>query len=62
MQDICVHPASPEALESGANVVVVETGAIPRDVDSAGDAWRGFGISEARSMLEGAGYTVKQVP
>lgn len=29
--DICVHPPRKEALEWGANVVVVETGAVPRN-------------------------------
>lgn len=62
VRDICVHPASSEALESGANVVVVETGAIPRDTGSADGQWRGFGMAEARKLLENAGYTVRQTP
>lgn len=62
VQDICVHPASPEALKSGANVVVVETGAIPRDTGSTGGVWQDFGMAQARALLEGSGYTVRQTP
>ena len=33
VKDICVHPATLESLKSGANIMVVETGAIPRDTN-----------------------------
>lgn len=56
VQDICVHPASVEALESGANVIVVETGAIPRDTDCAEDSWHGVDMESAHALLRKAGY------
>lgn len=56
--DICVHPASPEALASGANVVVVETGAIPRDRYFSSREWQSFDVETAKNLLTGAGYAV----
>jgi biotin synthase len=58
VKDICVHPASPEALASGANVVVVETGAVPRDTTPSGSHWNDFDLTKARQLLESAGYEV----
>ena len=59
VKDICVHPASIDALTSGANVMVVETGAIPRDVECQNDNWHGVDMQQAKFLLEAAGYTVK---
>lgn len=56
--DICVHPASAEAVQSGANVVVVETGAIPRDQQIAQAEWNRFTAQKATALLQEAGYTV----
>lgn len=56
VRDICVHPASAAALSSGANVVVVETGAIPRDAVPAGADWERFGLEQAKRLLHAAGY------
>ena len=58
VKDICVHPATLEALKSGANIMVVETGAIPRDVNCEADSWHGMDMEKARSLLEEAGYIV----
>lgn len=58
VKDICVHPASAEALASGANVVVVETGAVPRDRQVSDGEWRSFSMEEAREGLIRAGYQV----
>jgi len=58
--DICVHPASDIALKSGANVTVVETGAIPRDDVLIKDDWKKFTADKARTMLENAGYEVRE--
>ncbi|MBR4110435.1 MAG: radical SAM protein [Clostridia bacterium] len=58
VKDICVHPATPEAIQSGANIMVVETGAIPRDVHCEEDNWHGVDIEQARTLLENAGYNV----
>lgn len=57
--DICVHRASELAMEWGANVTVVETGAIPRDTccSSKGE-WRGFDPSTAKKWFRSKGYEV----
>ncbi|MEW5922142.1 MAG: radical SAM protein [Bacillota bacterium] len=56
--DICVHPPSPEALRAGANILVVETGAIPRDRKEEKSAWQQFTIHAALEMLYMEGYDV----
>lgn len=56
--DICIHPASQLALEWGANVVVVETGAIPRDTGNAKREWNNFDINTAATWFKQAGYKV----
>ncbi len=55
---VCVHPPVSLAMERGANVVVVETGAIPRDRKEAGAEWRGFSMKDAVSLLARHGYEV----
>ncbi|WP_295638708.1 helix-turn-helix transcriptional regulator [uncultured Mailhella sp.] len=55
---VCVHPPVSLAVERGANVVVVETGAIPRDRKEAGAEWRGFSMKDAVSLLARHGYEV----
>lgn len=62
VRDICVHPASPAALMSGANVVVVETGAVPRDSRFAEDDWVGAGMQQASALLAGEGYRLSMPP
>lgn len=57
--DICVHPASRQAVEWGANVVVVEEGAVPRSDGFCRDVWRGFDVARARALLREAGYVVR---
>lgn len=57
--DICVHPASRQAVEWGANVVVVEEGAVPRSDGFCRDVWRGFDVARARALLREAGYAVR---
>ncbi len=56
--DICIHPASKLALEWGANVVVVETGAIPRDIGNNKSEWNNFDLETASAWLKQSGYTV----
>lgn len=60
IKDICVHPFSKKAVTSGANVVVVETGAIPRDIAEIKHAWNNFGLEDAKNLLCECGYMVKQ--
>lgn len=59
VKDICVHPVSLEALNSGANVMVVETGAVPRDDKLEESNWNNIDMVKAHELLESAGYTVK---
>jgi len=56
--DICVHPPCREGLQAGANTVVVETGAVPREMEATRSEWQAFTISEARALLASAGYNV----
>ncbi len=56
MPDICVHPPVKKAVEWGANLVVVETGAIPRDEAECAGNWRGFGMAEAKELFRSCGY------
>lgn len=57
---ICVHPPVPQALAWGANVVVVETGAVPRDSEEAHSEWKNFTIADARKLLAEQGYSVRK--
>lgn len=52
----CSHPAHLDVLRAGANAVVVEVGAIPRDKTFAQTEWRGLTMTEARILLRQAGY------
>ncbi|MCS3923859.1 radical SAM protein [Methanosalsum natronophilum] len=54
--NICVHPPNQTALNWGANVLVVETGAIPRDVTKCESEWNGFDIKTATKMFNNANY------
>lgn len=57
--DICVHPASELAVGWGANVVVIETGAIPRDnCSSLKEEWNGFDPDTAKQWFHLNGYQV----
>ena len=58
VKNICVHPASSLALASGANVVVIETGAIPRDTDLAVTKWKRFDCATAKRLFKSEGYTI----
>ena len=53
---ICIHPPIPAALKAGANTVVVECGAIPRDQDTADTLWRGFSIPAANQLFCEQGF------
>ncbi len=56
--DICIHPASQLALDWGANVVVVEAGAIPRDTGNSKNEWQSFDMNTAATWFKQAGYTL----
>lgn len=54
--DICVHPPSKTAMAWGANVVVVDVGAVPRAIGVSASEWNGFDIQRARAWFEEFGY------
>lgn len=56
--DICVHPASQLAMEWGANVVVVDVGAVPRDSNNLDEEWQCFDVKTAKKWFGNAGYEV----
>ncbi len=58
VRHICVHPASNLAIQSGANVVVIETGAIPRDQALASGKWLQFDYHSARKLFKENGFMV----
>ena len=59
VKDICVHPVSLEALNSGANVMVVETGAVPRQDKIEENNWKNIDMIKAHELLQKASYKVK---
>jgi biotin synthase len=56
-----IHPPIPEALYSGASGFTVERGANPRDVSFNDNVWRGFSATEAKKLIEAAGFKCEQV-
>ena len=40
--------------------MVVETGAIPRDVDCKKDSWNGIDMIKANDLLKEAGYKIEK--
>ena len=59
IKNICVHPASKEAVESGANIAVVEMGAVPRAEAFSKKEWNSFAVTDARRLFENAGYDIR---
>ncbi len=57
--DICTHPASELAVQYGANVITLETGAIPRDADFSEGYWEGLHVDEAKYWLQKYGYLIE---
>lgn len=60
VKDICVHPPSETVVKSGANVVVIERGAIPRDAEHSPELWNAFDVKTAKGYFEENGYEVVQ--
>jgi biotin synthase len=58
--DICVHPPTRAGVMAGANTVVVETGAIPRDMEKVRSEWLSFTLTEAKALLAEADYDYLQ--
>lgn len=47
-------PPARRALEWGANVVVVETGAVPRNDAECSAEWQGFTVADAKQLFRDA--------
>ncbi|WP_373218077.1 radical SAM protein [Ruminococcus sp. 5_1_39BFAA] len=60
VRDICAHPPSKAVIQSGANVVVIERGAIPRDTEVADSLWNAFTPDTAKAYFTECGYQVIQ--
>lgn len=56
VKDICVHPSSKTAMSWGANVAVVDVGAVPRSTGVSCTEWNGFDVKTALDWFNGAGY------
>lgn len=56
---VCAHPAALENMTAGANIVVVEKGAIPRDSAPSERDWQAFSAAGAVRLLRRAGYAVR---
>lgn len=53
---LCVHEPILQGLQSGANVVMAESGANPRDQESETTRHRGMSLPQCRQMLFDAGF------
>ena len=53
---VCTHPTDERIVRSGANTVVLEYGAIPRDTEISESEWLGFTVQNASKLLRDAGY------
>ncbi len=58
VDNICVHPPLAEGLRAGANNLVVETGAIPRDLGNEENEWQQFTFETALEMLQKEQYDI----
>jgi biotin synthase len=58
VQVVCSHPPSEALMQAGANAVVVEVGAIPRDQHFASKEWQRFTVDDAKGLLRSAGWEV----
>ena len=57
-KDICAHPAIELAVEYGANVLTLETGAVPRNAKFTDGYWLGLDADQAKEWLGRNGYTI----
>jgi biotin synthase len=58
-EDICAHQPSQMAMASGANVAVVEKGAIPREGGMiSAKEWNGFDASKAKGWFSNQSYQI----
>lgn len=58
IKDLVIHPKVDSALESGANVLVVDIGAIPRSNEVHLEEWDGQDVKKAKKALKEKGYDI----
>lgn len=59
VKDICVHPSSRAVMRAGANVAVVEMGAIPRDAIFSSKEWKELNTTKTVKLFAEEGYKLK---
>lgn len=59
IKDMIIHPLCEKALKCGANCLVVDIGAIPRDNTVYLDEWNGQDVEEAKNILSKNGFNIK---
>ena len=59
IEDMIIHPLTEKSLRCGANSLVVDIGAIPRDNTMYLDAWNGQDIEKSKEILLKNGFDVK---
>ncbi|MBU5308361.1 hypothetical protein KQI18_11285 [Clostridioides mangenotii] len=58
IKDLVIHPKVDSALESGANALVVDIGAIPRSNEVHLEEWDGQDVKKAKKALKEKGYDI----
>ena len=58
VEDICVHPAGQQAIDFGANVAVIDSGAVPRDAKFSHGKWNDVACADMAAMFKKGGYAV----
>ena len=58
VEDICVHPINELAISFGANVAVIDSGAIPRDDSFSQNCWRGINYDDMKIKFKNEGYDI----
>ena len=56
--DISAHPASEICMSAGANVAVIDSGAIPRSGEFCQSEWKGFTIAQAKEWFTKQNYQI----
>jgi len=61
VEDIFALPSSQQAVSFGANVAVLDSGAIPRASNFVKEGWRGITRDDMVSLLHKGGYTTNEI-
>ena len=62
VRDICAYPSSLKTMKAGANLCIVEAGAIPRSAEYSAEEWTGNAMQTMRQMIKDAGYRLSMPP